>query len=111
MNVGELLRERDRLLAVLEEAKSARTKLKQINVLIAMYGDAENVDLVSTNGHAMTAGGHDMTCEPRTCDECGDGPFNGERGVSAHKRRMHGTETAKSRAAQARKAAAARKAS
>lgn len=44
MNVGELHRERDRLLGVIEEAKTARIKLKQVNVLLAMYGDGENVD-------------------------------------------------------------------
>jgi hypothetical protein len=43
MNVGELLKERDRLLGVIDEAKTARAKLKQINTLIAMYGDERNV--------------------------------------------------------------------
>jgi hypothetical protein len=43
MNVGELLRERDRLLGVIDEAKTARHKLRQINVLIAMYGEDEKV--------------------------------------------------------------------
>jgi hypothetical protein len=52
MNVGELLRERDRLNGVIEEAKTARIKLRQINVLIAMYGTDEKVSL---NGKIPTA--------------------------------------------------------
>ena len=78
MNVGELLRERDRLLSVLDEAKSARSKLKQVNVLIAMYGDPPNVDHVATNGAAMVQ-----------CPECGAGPYKGRQGLSMHEHRIH----------------------
>lgn len=82
MNVGELLRERDRLLSVIEEAKSARAKLKQVNIMIAMYGDAEHVELVSVgNGKTLPA--------ELTCDECDAGPFVGSRGLNTHKRTMH----------------------
>ena len=112
MNVGDLLRERDRLLAVVEEAKSARVKLKQLNVLIAMYGDAEHVELVSSNGtgtatcdecgesfsagrglstHKRTMHGERSTKRTTrpTCDECGDGPFKGAAGLTMHKARVH----------------------
>jgi hypothetical protein len=86
MNVGELLRERDRLLGVIEESKSARVKLKQLNVLIAMYGEGENVDLVSTNGSGMQ----------EVCDLCGDG-FKGQRGLVIHKKLTHGVEPTSTR--------------
>ena len=83
MNVGELLRERDRLKAVIDEAKTARAKLKQVNIMIAMYGDAEHVDLIKgdlakTNGAATVE-----------CDECGES-FVGQRGLKTHQRTMHG---------------------
>jgi hypothetical protein len=86
MNVGELLRERDRLLGILEEAKSARSKLKQVNVLIAMYGTPEDVAAVAaTNGHVSPA-------VPLYCETCGDArPFKGRQGLAMHKRRAHGT--------------------
>jgi hypothetical protein len=90
MNVGELLRERDRLLGIIDEAKTARTKLKQINVLIAMYGNAEHVELIS-NGKA-----------PRVaevaCTKCDGGPFVGSRGLATHMRTMHGVKGPRSRA-------------
>lgn len=92
MNVGELLRERDRLLTVIEEAKSARSKLKQVNVLIALYGDAEHVDLIKND--PVKANG-----KPKgevECDECGDS-FVGQRGLKTHQRTMHSGE-AKTRA-------------
>jgi hypothetical protein len=82
VNVGELLRERDRLLSVIDEAKSARSKLKQVNVLIAMYGDAANVDLVTTNGKVLT------------CEECGAGPFENPGGLSNHVTRKHSQPSA-----------------
>jgi hypothetical protein len=47
MNVGELLRERDRLLGVIQESKVAKQRLRQLNVLIAMYGDDDKVDLIA----------------------------------------------------------------
>jgi hypothetical protein len=54
MNVGELLRERERLLGVMEEAKAAKGKLRQVNLLIAMYsGNDEKVELI--NSGAMLA--------------------------------------------------------
>jgi hypothetical protein len=46
VNVGELIRERERLLNVMQEAKAAKARLRQINILIAMYGDDEKVDAV-----------------------------------------------------------------
>jgi hypothetical protein len=107
MNVGELLRERDRLLAVLEEAKSAKNKLKQVNIMIAMYGDASNVELVSPNGH--TPGGKPLVGDPIHCEVCDAGPFSGKRGADTHMRRMHGTETAENRRAVAANARKARK--
>lgn len=102
MNVGELLRERDRLLGVMEEAQSARAKLKQVNVLIALYGTAEDGAAVATNGTAPP--------EALACDQCGAGPYRGQRGLDTHMRRMHGDETPKQRAAQAAKGAAGRRA-
>ena len=82
MNVGELLRERDRLLAVLEEGKSARAKLKQVNVLIALYGDADNVELVSTNGALLVE-----------CPECGKECKPGV-GIAIHRQKAHGVKGA-----------------
>jgi hypothetical protein len=78
MNVGELLRERDRLLGVIEEAKSARSKLKQINVLIAMYGESENVDL---NGETLAP-----LAFP--CPDC-ERTFATKHGVSMHRVKTH----------------------
>jgi hypothetical protein len=47
MNAGDLIRERDRLLDVIEEGKSARLKLKRINELITIYaGNDAAVELV-----------------------------------------------------------------
>jgi hypothetical protein len=75
MNVGELLRERDRLLGVIEEAKSARHKLKQVNILIAMYGDDPkvNVDAVTptpkyakTEANNLTRG---LVCGVPECEK------------------------------------------
>jgi hypothetical protein len=136
VNVGELLRERDRLLGVIDEAKTARVKLKQLNVLIAMYGDGEHVELISANGalsatcdvcgesfsagrglstHKRTMHGDgDKPAKARTqCDECGAGPFKGAQGLSTHKHRVHtGRIVTDSEAAKkATKATKARKAS
>lgn len=47
MNVGELLKERDQLMQDLKDVPAKRNKLKQLNVLIALYGDDEKV---SVNG-------------------------------------------------------------
>jgi hypothetical protein len=82
VNVGELLRERDRLLGVIEEAKTAKSRLKQINVLIAMYGDASNIELVTGNGKSPLA-------PELFCEQCDAGPFVGSRGLSTHVRTMH----------------------
>ena len=86
MNVSELLRERDRLHGVLQEAKSARSKLKQVNVLIAMYGTPE--DVAATNGHAEPGPGD-------LCPECGAGPFKGYNGLAMHRLRLHGVRKQK----------------
>lgn len=113
MNVGELLRERDRLLTVIEEAKSARSKLKQVNVLIAMYGDAEHIDLIK-NDAVATNGKPKPAAEPLVCPECNDGKtYNGQRGLTMHNKRFHTGEirTDREKAAKARKATKARKAS
>lgn len=96
MNVGELLRERDRLLGVMEEAKTARVKLRQVNVLIALYGDAANVEFVS-NGHS----------ELVTCPECGKQCRPGV-GLGIHRQKAHGvagTARAKKVAKKAKRAA------
>ena len=98
MNVGELLRERDRLLGVMEEAKSARAKLKQVNVLIALYGTAADAAVVS-NG---------STPEGVACELCDAGPFKGRQGLGLHQRLAHGIASpAKTQAAKkaAKKAA------
>ena len=93
MNIGDLLRERDRLLGVIEEAKSARSKLKQINILVTMYGDAEHVELVaSSNGHGERKPRKDAAGTPKEqlfCDECDGGPFNGASGLAMHRHRVH----------------------
>lgn len=48
MNVGELLRERERLIGVIQESKVAKQKLRQVDVLIAMYSSGDDaVDLVA----------------------------------------------------------------
>lgn len=83
MNVGELLRERDRLLGVIEEAKSARSKLKQINVLIAMYGDAEHVELLGADAPKPRKARAPMAKKP--CPECG--LMVDPRGVPQHMRK------------------------
>jgi hypothetical protein len=92
MNVGELLRERDRLLSIIEEAKTAKTKLRQLNTLIALYGDDEKV---STNGTIPTSL---LDVHPETCDICGHEAKN-KRGLGVHRRIVHDvlsdSETAK----------------
>lgn len=45
MNIGELIREKERLEGVVKEAAVAKAKIKQLNVLIAMYGDDPKVTL------------------------------------------------------------------
>ena len=102
MNVGELLRERDRLLGVLEEAKSARTKLKQVNVLIAMYGTAEDADTWTERREAATNGGP----VPLYCEDCADGKaFKGRQGLAVHRIKVHGTPGAARQKVAKRKAA------
>jgi hypothetical protein len=81
MNVGELLRERDRLLAVVEEAKTAKVKLRQLNVLIAMYGEDEKVSL---NGTVPVA----VSNEDYDCPEC-DRTFETVQGVTMHRVKVH----------------------
>jgi hypothetical protein len=112
MNVGELLRERDRLLGVIEEAKSARSKLKQINVLVALYGTVQDGPKSENGDGPRTPGGKPLVGEPVYCEQCQAGPYSGERGLGTHMRRMHGSETPEQRAATAGKAgkAAAKKA-
>lgn len=93
INVGDLLKERDRLNGVIEEAKIARSRIKQINVLIAMYGDQENV----TVKPARAIAGKDsvrpqdryrvMTC-PKA--KCKGKVFKGQAGLSLHNQRVHG---------------------
>ena len=90
MNVGELLRERDRLLGVMEEAKSARAKLRQVNVLIALYGDAA-VSNGSPPGDLVA------------CPECGKEVKPGI-GLGIHQRKAHNIQGA-ARAKAAKKAA------
>lgn len=104
MNVGELLRERDRLLGVLEEAKSAKSKLKQVNVLIAMYGTAEDqaADTWTERREAATNGGP----VPLYCEDCADGkPFKGRQGLAVHRIKVHGTPGAARQKVAKRKAA------
>lgn len=76
MNVGELLRERDRLLSVIEEAKTARSKLLQLNRVITMYGDDEKVTLLPVTGDMVT------------CGKCGE-DFK-RRGIGVHNANAHG---------------------
>lgn len=78
MNVGELLRERERLQGVIDEAKTARFKLKQVNVLIALYGDGE-----ATNGAAPVMA---------ECPKCGKEVK--AQGLGIHQRRTHGIQGA-----------------
>ena len=114
MNVGELLRERDRLNGIIAEAKTARSKLKQINVLIAMYGEAENVGLVTADANGRALSETPLACEvcgqtyasrsglsnhvtrqhgtlaaAVTCEQCGAGPFKGTSGLNMHNQRVH----------------------
>lgn len=73
MKMGEeLLRERERLLVKIEEGKQAAVRLKQVNVLIAMYGD----DIVP---------GDDAT----TCPRCPGKTFKGEKGLRHHQSLSH----------------------
>lgn len=72
--VGELLKERERLLSVIEEGKRAGPKLKQINVLIALYGDGENVSLLDEV----------PVKQELWCGVCDAGPFRGVQGVATH---------------------------
>jgi hypothetical protein len=95
INVGELLKERDRLQAVIEEAKIARSRIRQINVLVTMYGDQENVTVV--------------VAKYVKCPKCGKSDLRGRAGLSVHDHKMHGKSTAKQRSAQAKKASAARR--
>jgi hypothetical protein len=101
MNVGELLRERDRLLALMEEAKTAKTKLRQINILIAMYGDDEKVSL---NGAVPVSQAIDALPEvpgATECDICGDS-FKGKAGLAMHKNKAHGIVSASASAVRQR---------
>lgn len=93
MNVGELLKERNRLLDVIEEAKIAKSRIRQLNVLIAMYGDDENVSLVTD-------------VEMVDCPKCGKSVK--VRGLHVHNRRMHGKMTAAQRSKAAKNASQAR---
>ena len=91
MNVGELLRERDRLLGVIEEAKTARAKLRQLNIVIALYGDDDKVALNGAvpksvvNGHVSTASKNKLV----TCAKCGE-QYKGVQGLAVHNRIRHG---------------------
>lgn len=100
MNTGELLRERDRLLGVIEEAKTAKVKLKQLNVLIAMYGDDEKVAL---NGTVPASQAIDALPEVNglECDVCG-GRFKGKGGLAMHKTKAHGIASASASAVRQR---------
>jgi hypothetical protein len=114
VNVGELLRERDRLTGVIAEAKTARARLKQLNVLIAMYGDAPNVALVTADANGRALSETALVCEvcgksyasrsglnnhvtrqhgtpaaAVTCPDCGAGPFKGKSGLTMHNQRVH----------------------
>jgi hypothetical protein len=90
MNVGELLRERDRLLGILAEAKSAKARLKQLNVLIAMYGDDDKVALNGDVPKALSAVHVSTTPNrPVVCAKCGE-TFKGIQGVATHNRIRHG---------------------
>jgi hypothetical protein len=92
MNVGELLKERNRLLGVIDEAKTARVKLRQLNTLITLYGDSEHVDVSAhvpssalTNGHKPT-----KAVKQLYCGKCDEGPYKGVQGLAMHNYRVHG---------------------
>jgi hypothetical protein len=70
MKLTELQRERERLLAVIEESKTARVRLRQIDVLITMYGDEVKV------------------ADPRVCRRC-QRTFKGEAGLKRHEATAH----------------------
>jgi hypothetical protein len=77
MNVGALIQERERLLAAIEESKVAKHKLRQVNVLIAMYGDTDNIALI------------DESIDWKHCAKC-DRNFKGNTGIGIHNRLVHG---------------------
>jgi len=81
MNIGALLQERDRLLEVIAEAKTARSKLTQLNKTIAMFSDDPKVSL------------EDIPVALRSddeffCPDC-DRVFGNAIGVRVHRGRMH----------------------
>ena len=79
MNVGALIQERERLLGVIEEAKSAKAKLKQLNAVIAMYGDEENISLLPDIDLMANI----------PCPKC-DRKFKNKMGLGGHLRKAHG---------------------
>lgn len=82
MNVGFLIQERDRLLAVIEEAKSAKVLVKDLNRLITRYG-AANI----TNGTITPVSvPGDVPCDQPGCDRV----FENRHGLAMHKRKAHG---------------------
>lgn len=94
INVGDLLREKERLQGVIEEAKIARSRIKQINVLVTMYGDAENVPVATP-----------VQAKYVKCPKCGKEVK--QRGLTVHDKQMHGKMTAAQRKARAAKGHAA----
>jgi hypothetical protein len=96
MNVGELLKERDRLLGVLEEAKTCRSKLKQVNRLIALYGDSDHVPVtapVPTPKPGFDTIGRRIPPKQKvktTCPKCPGKTFSGPSGLLMHTNRVHG---------------------
>lgn len=90
INHDWLMEERSRLLAIIEEAKAARGKLKVINTLIAMYGE--------TNGKVPSAVIKRVTSLPThtprpprdlvKCGKCGNS-YKGITGLAVHNRHVH----------------------
>ena len=88
MNVGELLKERDRLQGVIQEAKTARYKLKAVNGLIAMYGDDPKVSVdAPVPIHSTQTNGNKPGLY---CGKCEAGPYKGAQGLGTHNAKIHG---------------------
>jgi hypothetical protein len=70
ISVPKLLKEKDRLEAIIAEGATATAKIKEIDRMIALYGDGPT---------------DEYQCPRRSCDRA----FPTEQGLKTHIRRIH----------------------